>query len=137
MREVAARRGVLAGALLLLCAACAPTTYMRPGTSQSQGERDLEACRLEGLARVTETLPRVEDYRVEVSAFEPGPYDLESRMRFAAQDAAEGAYASYFDEQVRVYIAPCMQRKSYRARQLPLTTPGQHETSQHQGRNHV
>jgi len=128
---------MFAGALLLLCAACAPTTYTRPGTGQGQSERDLEACRLEGLARVTKTLPRMEDYRVDVSAFEPGPYDLESRMRFAAQDAAEGAYKNYFDEQVRAHIAPCMQRKGYRAGQLPPTTPSQHQTSQHQGRNHV
>lgn len=135
MRGIAARRGVLAGALLLVCAACAPTTYTRPGTSQSQGERDLEACRLEGLARVTETLPRMEDYRVEVSAFEPGPYDLESRMRLAAQDAAEGAYQGFLDEQVRAHVAPCMQRKGYRLGQL--LNPSQHQASQHQGRNHV
>ncbi len=57
---------------MLVCAACAPTTYTKPGISQSQSERDLEACRLEGEARTTEILPRFGDYRVEVSAFEPG-----------------------------------------------------------------
>lgn len=116
MKGAPARRGVLVEALLLLCAACAPTTCIRPDTSQ--GERDLGACRLEGLTRVTETLPRMEDYRVEVSAFEPGPYDLESRMRFAAQDAAESEYRAYVDERVRAYIGSCMQRKGYRLGQL-------------------
>ncbi len=77
---------------MFLCAACAPTTYSKPDTSQSQRERDLEACNLEGVARATETLPRAEDYRVDVSAFESGPYELETRMRFAAQDASESEY---------------------------------------------
>ncbi len=112
---------------MLVCAACAPTTYTKPGSSQ--GERDLEACRLEGEARTTEILPRFGDYRVEVSAFEPGPYALETRMRFAAQDAAESRYRAYFDEQVRAYIAPCMQRKGYQS--------GLRKPSQYQGRNHV
>lgn len=107
-----------AGALLCLLAACAPTTYTRPGTTESQGERDLGACRLEGAARATESLPRFLDYRVDVSAFEPGPYELESRMRFAAQDAAGGAYQRYFDEQVGAYVAPCMQNKGYQLGQL-------------------
>ena len=110
-----ARQGMLTGAVLLVCAACAPTAYMKPGSSQSQSERDLEACRLKGEAKTTETLPRFEDYRVEVSAFEPGPYALESGMRFAAQDAAESKYHAYFDEQVRAYVAPCMRRKGYRS----------------------
>lgn len=43
-----------------------PDTYSRAGTTQGQGERDLEASRLEGLARLTETLPRIEDYSVDV-----------------------------------------------------------------------
>ncbi len=114
---------------MLVCAACAPTTYTKPGSSQSQSERDLEVCRLEGAARVTEILPRFEDYRVEVSAFEPGPYALESEMRFAAQDAAESKHRAYFDEQVRAYIAPCMQRKGYQS--------GLRKPSQYRGRNHV
>ena len=109
---------------MLVCAACAPTTYTKPGSSQSQSERDLGACRLEGEARTTETLPRAEDYRVEVSAFEPGPYGLERRMRFAAQDAAEGAYEAYFDEQVRAYVTPCMERKGYQLGQLPQSPLG-------------
>lgn len=104
---------------MVLCAACAPTTYTKPGISQSQSERDHETCDLEGAARVTETLPRVEDYSVNVSTFESGPYELESRMRFAAQDAAESKYREYFDEQVRAYVTPCMQRKGYRLGQLP------------------
>ena len=49
MRGVAAR-WMFAGALALLCAACAPTTYIRPGTSQSQSERDLEAVKRDPLA---------------------------------------------------------------------------------------
>lgn len=110
--------------------ACAPTTYMRPGTSESQIERDQEACRLEGAARVTEALPRFVDYRVDVSAFEAGPYELERRMRFSAQDAAESAYQSYFDESVSAYVTPCMERKGYTLGQL--LTP-----RQPQGRNHV
>lgn len=109
---------------MLVCAACAPTTYSKPGSSQGQRERDLEACRLEGAARVTETLPRAEDYRVEVSAFEPGPYELERRMRFAAQDAAESEYEAYFDAQVRTYLEPCMQRKGYQLGQLPQSPLG-------------
>ena len=116
----------VAGALLCLLAACAPTTYTRPGTTGSQGERDLEACRLEGAARVTETLPRFLDYRVDVSAFEAGPYELESRMRFAAEDAAEEAYGRFFDEQVAAYASPCMARKGY---QQGLT-PRPHQGSQ-------
>ncbi len=125
----AARYGSLT--LVLLCAACAPTTYLRPGTSES--ERDLEACRLESEARTTETLPRFLDYRVNVSAFESGPYELESRMRVAAEDAAENAYEGYFSEQVERYVAPCMQRKGY---QLGLLKPRQHDL-QYQGRHHV
>ncbi len=113
---------------MLVCAACAPTTYTKPGSSQSQSERDLKVCRLEGAARVTETLPRFEDYRVEVSAFAPGPYALETRMRFAAQDAAESRYRAYFDEQVRAYVALCMERKGYRS---------QHPQPHPQGRHHV
>lgn len=108
----------MVGALLCLLAACAPTTFTRPGTTESQGERDLGACRLEGAARVTETLPRFLDYRVDVSAFESGPYELESRMRFTAQDAARAEYDRYFGEQVEAYVAPCMQRKGYQLGQL-------------------
>lgn len=118
----AARRGLLAGARLgvlwCLLAACAPTTYTRPGTTESQRERDLGACRLEGAARATESLPRFLDYRVDVSAFERGPYELESRMRFAAKNAAKEAYRRYFDEQVSAYVAPCMQGRGYQLGQL-------------------
>jgi hypothetical protein len=110
--------------------ACAPTTYLRPGASESQIERDQEACRLEGAARVTEDLPRFVDYRVDVSAFESGPYELESQMRFSAQDAAKTAYQSYFDERVKAYVTPCMARKGYTLGQL--LTP-----RQPQGSNHV
>ena len=67
--------------------------------------------------------------RVDVSAFELGPYALERRMRFAAQDAAESEYEAYFGEQVRAYIAPCMQRKGYQS--------GSRKPSQYRGRNHV
>ena len=98
---------------MFLCAACAPTTYLRPDTSESRRERDLEACRLAGEARTTEVLPRIEDYNVNVSAFERGPYDLERRLRFAAQDAAASEYSNYFEEQAAAYIPGCMQRKGY------------------------
>lgn len=123
---------------MLLCAACAPTTYSKPDTSQSQRERDLEACNLEGAARATEALPRAEDYRVD-SAFESGPYELETRMRFAAQDAAESEYREYLDEQIRAYLTPCMQRKGYRSGLLESGQfqAGQQHHSQYQGRNHV
>lgn len=93
-------------------------TFVCPGATESQALRDQEACRLEGAARVTETLPRFVDYRVDVSAFEPGPYELESRMRFAAQDAAGTAYQVYFDDQVSAYVTPCMQRKGYQLGQV-------------------
>ena len=122
--------GFAAGACLL--AACAPTTFVRPGATTSQALRDQEACRLEGAARVTESLPRFVDYRVDVSAFERGPYELESRMRFAAQDAARNSYQNYFDEQVRAYVVPCMQRKGYQQGSATPLTP-----RQPQGRNHV
>ena len=84
----------------------------------------MAACRLEGEARTTETLPRFLDYRVEVSAFESGPYDLERRLRFAAQDAAASEYDRYFSEQVDAYVAPCMQRKGYQLGQLPQSPLG-------------
>jgi pyruvate-formate lyase len=123
MKGAAARRGAIAGALVFLCAACAPTTYSRAGTTQGQGERDLEACRLEGLARLAETLPRIEDYSVDVSAFERGPYDLETRLRFAAQGAVERAYEDYLSEQLRAYVPACMARKGYRQGQLGPAAP--------------
>lgn len=124
MTRAVVRQGLVAGVLELLCAACAPTASTRAGTTLSQGERNYEACRLEGMARLTERLPRLEDYGVQVSAFESGPYELENRLRFAAQGTVAREYEEYFSEQLRAYIPDCMARKGYeQGRYTPPTAP--------------
>lgn len=57
------------------------------------------------------------------SALERGPYELETRLRFAAQGAVERAYEDYLSEQLRTYVPACMARKGYRQGQLSPATP--------------
>lgn len=106
------RAWLLVGVLVLL-SACAPTTYSRPGTGQSQAERDAEACRFEGMAYYTERLPRAEDYDVAVETFGNVPSDLRFDLERAAERAVRSEHESYFERQVNRYIPDCMSAKGY------------------------
>ena len=83
-------------------------------TGDSQRERDLAACELEGRAEFTTSLPREEDFEVRVIAYEGGPSDLINEMESSAARASERTYQAYFERQVRRYIDECMPRKGYR-----------------------
>ena len=100
--------------LFLLLCSCAPQTWTRADTGDSQRERDLAACELEGRAEFTASLPREEDFEVRVVAYEESPSDLINEMEASAERAAERSYQGYFEKQVRRYIDECMPRKGYR-----------------------
>lgn len=99
--------------LMLLFISCAPVIWSRSNTSESQRDRDLEACRLEGLAYYTEILPRVQDYDVILQDFENGPSDLYFRLLNAAERSVESTYDDYVRDNVSTYQTSCMQQKGY------------------------